>query len=106
MAEIPARYLVHTVTIEPYAGSGAYGDNYGAPVSVACMLDDKRQLVRAGDGQEVVSETTLYARLAHAADFPPGSKVTLPSRKAIVIKTAERRDGGLGAWEHLEATLT
>jgi hypothetical protein len=107
MAEIPTKFLVHTVDVDPYAGSGAYGDEYSPTVTgVQCFRDDKRKLVRSADGEQVVSETTLYMRLAHAASFPPGSRVQLPHRVATVITCAERTDGGLGAWQHLEVTLT
>lgn len=108
MAEIPLQYLVHTVDVDPYTGSGAYGDVYDPTVmGVPCFADDKRQLIRNADGQEVVSETTLYLRLAHEASFPPGSRVTVPSgRQAVVIKTAARTDGDIGAWQHLEVSLT
>lgn len=107
MAEIPAKFLVHTVDVDPYAGTGAYGDQYDAKVSdVRCFRDDKRKLVRSGNGDQVVSETTLYLRLEHAASFPPDSRVYLPHRVATVISAAERDDGNLGAWQHLEVTLT
>lgn len=107
MAEIPAEFLVHRVAVEPYAGSGAYGNQYLPTAGdVACLLDDKRQLVRSSDGSEVVSETTLITRLAQAANFRPNSRVSLPHRTATVITVAERSDAGLGAWQHLEVTLT
>lgn len=112
MAEIPTRYLVHTVTVEPYTGSGAYGPQYGAPVVRACMVDEKRKLVRAsngsgqGDGDEIVSEATIYLRRAYLADFPPETRVTLPTgRVSTVITTADRSDGDLGTWQHLEVSL-
>ena len=99
-------YLVHQVTVEPYTGSGAYGPQYGAPVVRACMVDEKRKLVRAGNGDEVVSEASIYLRRAFLADFKPESKVTLPSgRSSTVITCADRSDGGRGAWQHLEVTL-
>lgn len=107
MAEIPARFLVHAVDVDPYDGSGAYGDEYLPKVnSVPCFRDDKRKLVRSANGDQVVSETTLYMRLAHVASFPPDSRVYLPHRVATVISCAERDDGNLGAWQHLEVTLT
>ncbi len=107
MAEIPGFLLVHTVTVQPYAGTTGNGKTYGASVAgVACMRDDKRKLVRNSDAVEVVSETTLFLRLAHAASFPPESLVDLGDRTATVITTHPRTDGGLGAWQHLEVTLT
>lgn len=100
-------YLVHEVTVDTYLGSGAHGDVFADTSDpVACMRDDKRQIVRSSDGTEMVSETTLIMRLANAPAFEPGSIVHLPHRDATVISAAERRDGGLGAWQHLQVTLT
>ena len=103
MAEIPGLFLRHKVDVEPYEGTGAYGDQYLPLVAgVRCFKDDKRRLVRAASGEEVVSETTLYLRLDQATRFVPGSLVTLPDRTSKVISCAHRDDGGLGAWQHIE----
>jgi hypothetical protein len=107
MAEIPTRYLVHQVTVEPYTGTGSYGDVYDTPRTRACLVDEKRQLVRNTDGDEVISEATLYLRRTHLQDFEPGSRVTLPTgRRSTVIVAADRSDGGLGAWQHLEVAVS
>lgn len=107
MAEIPTWCLPNRVTVKPYEGDGAYGPTFGTGVpDVACMLDDTRKLVRNADGAEVVSETTLITRLQHATKFAPGSEVILPRRTAVVIGVAERTDGGIGAWQHLEVVLS
>lgn len=107
MAEIPLYLLPHTVSVEPFTGTGAYGDIFGAAVpNVQCMRDDRVRLVRNTDGDEVTSQTTLYMRLAHEPSFPAGSRVQLPTRVATVIGYARREDGNLGAWQHLEVTLT
>lgn len=106
MAEIPLRYLVHEVTVETFQGSTAYGPQHAAPATRQALVDEKRQLVRDGNGQEVVSETRLFLRRVHAADFAPESRVLLPSgRTSTVISVADRSDGGLGAWQHAEVTL-
>lgn len=107
MAEIPARYLVHEVQVKTFTGTGAYGAVHADPVTRACFVDEKRRLVRGSDGDEVVSEATLFARRAHLADFREHSLVTLPTgRVATVITVADRNDGGMGAWQHVEVTLT
>ena len=106
MAEIPTRYLVHTVTVSPLLGTTAYGPQHGTPVDRKAMVDEKRTLVRDQDGQEVVSEATIYLRRQFLGDFPPNSRVTLPSgRTSTVITCADRSDGGLGSWQHLEVKL-
>ena len=51
MAELPARFLVHRVVVEPFLGSGAYGDRFGAPVEFPCWIDEKRRLVRARESR-------------------------------------------------------
>ncbi|RLV56058.1 hypothetical protein D9V41_09220 [Aeromicrobium phragmitis] len=107
MAEIPLSYLYAKVEVEPYAGTGAYGDTYEASRTRPCAIEDRRQLVRDNDGREVISETTLTIRREHLADFPPGSRVhTHHGRVAYVIVAAEHRDGGRGAWQHGTVNLT
>lgn len=106
MAEIPRFLLRHTVTVEPRTGSGAYGDTYGDAVPVRCFRDEKRRLVRSLDGNQVVSETTLYCRLTHDTDFPADSRVTWDGRTSYVITAARHDDADLGAWQHLEVNLT
>lgn len=108
MAEIPAYLMPHTVSVEPLEGAGAYGDRFTAQVdNIACMRDDKVRMVRNSDGDQVTSQTTLYMRLVQEPRFPAGSRVHLPTRVATVIGYARREDGGkLGAWQHLEVTLT
>lgn len=106
MAEIPKFLLRHTASVEPLIGSGAYGETYAAARPVQCFAEDKRQLVRNPAGDEVVSETTLYCRLVHDADFPLDSRVSVNGRVAYVLRVARHDDGGLGAWQHLEVSLT
>lgn len=106
MADIPAWLLRHEVTIEAYAGtSGAGVELYDTAVTVRCFKDDKRRLVRAATGQEVVSESTLYAPLSTSC--PVQSRVTLPDgRQATVIQSLSRDGGGLPTPDHLEIVLT
>lgn len=108
MAEIPTRLMPHTVAVEPFGGTSAYGDVFGASIpDIPCMRDDRVRLVRNSDGDEVTSQTTLYMRLAQESRFPAGSRVQLPTRVATVIGYARRDDAGvMGAWQHLEVTLT
>lgn len=87
-----AMWLQHSVTIEPYAGSGAYGDTYGAPVVIPCWVEQGRKLVRAEDGSETVSETTIYAQPGTTA--PARSRVTLPGGATTVVISTSDRDGG------------
>jgi len=106
MPGIPAFLLQHKVSIEAYLGSTGNGvETYAAATTVACFADDKRRLVRATTGEEVVSETTLYAALDTVA--PPQSRVTLADGRVATVIQALRRDGGsLPVPSHLEIVLT
>lgn len=103
------RFFVHTVTVEAYTGSSAYGPQYDAPVAVACLLESKRRTVvsaRENDhGQEVVSSGTFYAALDTVC--PPESRITLPDGTVTVAINAIRHDGGgLPTPDHVEVQLT
>jgi hypothetical protein len=99
--DLPPEFLVHTVTVEPWTGSGAYGDVWGTPFGIACFVEDKRRLVRAADGSEVVSETTVYTN--RGPEIPNRSRVTLPSgRKPLVIVVSDHDGGDLPVPSHLE----
>jgi hypothetical protein len=102
-----AGFYVHTVTVTPLLGSGAYGDVEGPPQTVAGFLDSTTRLVRSGSGEEVVSQATLYTDVAHTDAFPPGSTVTLPDGRATtVIGRAAHTSGALDLPDHLEITLS
>lgn len=104
MSQIPSRLLVHTVTVEAYEGDSAYGPRYADPVSVRCFVEEQTRTVRAPTGQEVVSSSTLYARLDTTC--PAESRVTLPSGRQTTVIAAHRRDGGgLPVPDHLEVQL-
>lgn len=94
----------HTVTLEAHAGPGAYGDVYDPPAELSgVVVDQKRRLVRAPNGSQVVSSTTVYAPLGTAC--PDRSRITLPDgQQTLVITTAPRDGAGLDVPEHLEIT--
>lgn len=99
-------FFVHSVSVETYTGSGAYGDIYAAPAQAACFIDDGIHLTRDASGVEVVSSSVVYAPAGDVAMFPPGSRVTLNSRQAHVISTNRRDSGPLGLPDHIEVHLT
>lgn len=104
MSSIPEWLLRHTVTIEAYLGQSAYGPRYGAPVAVRCLLDEQTRMVRAADGTQVTSTSTVRAPLATVA--PAQSRVTLPDGRVTSVIAALRRDGGgLPTPDHLELQL-
>lgn len=103
---LPDHLLRHTVTVQPYLGSGPSGALYGAAVPYRAYVQDKRQLVRNAAGDEVVSETTVYVG-DPGANIPAKSKLTLPSSRTATVITANRREGAVHALrDHLEVTLT
>lgn len=113
-----SRWFVHTATVETFQGTSGYGmDVFAAPVTVPCLTDDARKLVRSKTGEEVVSETTLYTSAADGALFTTGSRVTLPTsvdtadgdplpaRISRVIKVNVNDSGPLGLPDHAEVNL-
>jgi hypothetical protein len=102
-----AFWWVNTVTVSPYLGTGVKGPTYGAPVQVACWIEDEVKLVRHPDGSEVVSSASIYLPLSSAGNFPTGSKVVTPSRTAFVITNNRFDSGTLGLGiDHAVVTLT
>lgn len=99
---IPARFLVHTVTVRPFAGRSSNGPVFGAPFTLACMAQGDRRLVRDADGVETLSSLTLYAAPGQASSIPPGSEVDWQGDTTTVIAATDHDSGGLGAPDHTE----
>lgn len=98
-----------TVTVTPYNGEGAYGPSYGDAVAVDCRVVYERKLVRNTDGDETVSESTIYVlptvNGVPAVDlFQPETAVSHQGRNARVIGIAPHR--GMGAPILVEVTTT
>ena len=105
MGAIPAFLLRHTVVVKPFEGEGPFGPTFGDPVTVRCLVDERRRLVRGPTGSEVVSEATVYA--PRGTVCPVGSLVTLPSgREASALAVGDLDGGGLPTPDHLEIALT
>lgn len=103
--DLPDFLLVHQVVIEAYAGTTGNGvKQYAPPATVDCFVAAKRRLVRDPRGNQVVSETTVVARLDTIA--PPESKVILPDGRTTTVITQSRADGGgLPTPDHVELAL-
>ena len=97
--------FIHTVTVEAYLGTGAYGDRWADPVTVPCFVDETRRLVRDATGTEVVSEATVYASTGAYELFPPGSRVTVRAASTHVIGRALFDGDALELPSHLAVTL-
>lgn len=101
-----ARLFTQTASVETRTGSKAGAAAYADPVDVACFVNDSHKQVRAANGDEIVSSTTLYAPLADVEVFAPGSKVTVNGRTAFVISTFRRDSAGPASAFHTQADLT
>jgi hypothetical protein len=108
VAGIPGWLLAQAgqdVTVEPWQGQGAYGDTWGAPVTVRAVVEATVRLVRDRDGQQVASDTALYLPLDTVA--PAGSRITLASGRVTTVVAAMRNDGGaLPVPSHLELAVS
>ena len=100
---LPDHFKTHTITIEPYTGSGAYGSTYGDPVEVACRVEDVVRLVRAADGDEVTSSTTVVCDVGTV--IPAESRVTVNGRVTTVLAVSDPSTGGRSGLDHLEVAL-
>lgn len=94
-----------TVQVATHTGTGANGDLYADPADVVVFLEDTRKLVRSATGEQVVSESTLYTDPDQADLFTPGTRVTLPTRDALVIVTKVHTIGDPDV-DHTEVALT
>lgn len=109
-------FYVHTVEVETYQGTGAFGDVYtgnepsgttypgpnefpGA-TQVDGFLEGKNVLVRNAHGQEVTSSSQFYCSVTDGALFAPDSKVTFRGRVAYVIVQIINDAPGLNLPEH------
>jgi hypothetical protein len=101
-----ARLFTDPVSVETYEGETATGPRYAPAVDVACFVNDARKLVRAATGEEVISETTLYAPLSTVDSWPAGSRVTLNGRTATVIVAYRRDSAGPVSAHHVQINLT
>lgn len=84
-----------SVSVESWTGESAYGPIYVGVVTVLCKVSTIRQLVRNSNGEEVVSEATLYVLPADAAPFVAESKVTIAGRVSTVISVAPETARGV-----------
>lgn len=100
---IPARWRTHTITVEPYLGSGAFGPEFGPPVEVACRVEDQVELVRSNTGEEVVSTSTVLCEADTV--IPAGSRVTVNGRQTTVLNVSTHITGGLSGLDHIQAAL-
>lgn len=104
--DLPELWMQHSAALEVYLGTDGFGNPaYDPTFTMVCFQDDKRRLVRGPTGDEVVSETTLYAQLGPSITV--NSRVTLADgRVARVLQVLARDGGDLPTPSHLEIILT
>lgn len=96
----------HQVTAEPYTGAGANGSTYAAATTVPGFLERKRRLVRAANGEQLVSESTFYADPVFAATLTARSRVTVAGEPPTVVLTlGVNTSGDLDLPDHVAAAL-
>lgn len=76
------------LTVETYQGAGQVGPRYASPLSLPGLpqITVGRRLVRASDGNEAVSQATVYAPLEHADKLTLHSRVTLATGAQGVVE--------------------
>ena len=106
---VPSFLQQDSVTIESYLGDTAYGPNYGPPEVIKCFLDDARKFVRDANGEQVVSETTIYIDLiaANALGTPitAYSRVDIGTRKTTILSVKIQDTPNLPTPNYLELSL-
>ena len=80
--------LKDLVSVETYAGDGAYGPTYAAAVTVACDVQMKRSLARNANGDEYVSLPVLTVHPDDVAAFTPETRLTVQGSTATVTSVA------------------
>lgn len=101
-----SEFFVHRVTVEAPEGAGMWGDVRADPVEVWCFVDDARNLVRDGQGQEITTTATITAPLDSRGLWVPDALVHLPDRDATVIAAGVADSHDLDLPDHVEVILS
>lgn len=101
-------FMVHTVTVETYAGEGPFG-NTTSPESdpIPCLIEDSEGLTRTATGDTVTTTATVWIMDTTVRDlFTPESIVHLNGRTATVLRVEDADSGTLNLPDHLKVVLT
>lgn len=71
---IPGFMLRQSVSVRPYLGTGAYGDQWGDSFTVRCRIEPRNELIRDSAGNETVASAKMYT--APGVAITPQSEVT------------------------------
>lgn len=81
--------MPHTVTIQPLTGRDEYSrPTYGPGIQYRARVVGKQKLVRAADGSERVSATTIY--VVGVSGISPEDRITLPDGSQPPILAVSR----------------
>ena len=87
MKQMPAFMQRHTCQVEPFLGTNAVGEVYGASTTVRCHFVEQVKMVRNSNGEEVASSSSYTAAPTHRPS--ENSRVTTPmggkKRKVVAI---------------------
>jgi hypothetical protein len=102
-----AIFFTDKITVETYLGVNSLGQDVFASAQVVNgYADNKSQLVRAANGEQVISATTVYTYLDYLAIFAPLSRVTVNGVPARVMSA--NANGGIDRLrlpDHLSVVL-
>lgn len=92
-----------TIQVQPFQGTSAWGETFGAAVPVEAFWNIENRVVISSDGKTVTSDTHLFCGTQYRAALVEGSKVTLPDDARVY------RVASIGTWpgddSHLEVNL-
>lgn len=105
---IPAQLKVHTFTVYPDPGDGAYGPVFGDPFTVAGYAEGKTRQVVDTTGTLVTSGTTMYVdpddRLTVGAEVEWDRDLPAGTRR-VVVAVDLFDTNGLTGLDHMAVAL-
>lgn len=105
--------FTQVVSVQPLLGEGSADHVFDTARDVACYVEEVSRLIANSTSEERTagrqsalqfSTTVVYASIDNIADFPVGSKVTLPSGKPGRVQQMNIFQGpaGLIGADHIE----
>jgi hypothetical protein len=99
-------FWVHVATVETYQGvTGSGVALYAVASDVPCYIERQASLVRASDGEQVVSSTQVYVDPSLSALFTDKTRVTIDGVTSTVIAVSAFTSSGLDLPDHTVAAL-
>lgn len=93
-----AALMTDTVTLEPYSGQNSHAEpTFGAGVQYQARVVGRTRLVRDTDGQQVVSNQTVYLATIPAT-LTTRDRITLPDGTQPLMMMIERVPDEHGAY--------